>query len=171
MNLRISKFCSIATSATWHTWLFSIDRAIYQRFIKRLHISKGCSQNNDIMLDILKDLKASGYYDQLMDYLNNQHPDIVIKPNIVTKTLSEDPIFGYYNPSLITYPRRIILSGSDLESVAKSFVSDKLAFEYIIFNNRAYIEFLLNIDENIMMKLPPENWKIRAFKNGKETTT
>lgn len=135
-----------------------------------LHESKGCSHNSMIMREILTIINESGGEPELTRFLLEKHPEVIMKDRykIIDKTRLTDEIFGYYNPSILTFPRRIIIEGKQVRLKIEEFIKDKLKYDYIILGDKAYIEYLIYGDKNIVEKIPDSNWKIREYRNGKE---
>ena len=73
-------------------------------------------------------------------------------------------VFEHYNPSLITYPRRLIIAGPNLENKVDAFLKDKNIYEHVVIENRAYIEYLNPEENNLAKDIPEHNWQIKRYR-------
>lgn len=169
MKLNVNKFCALATSAAWQSWLYNYNADIYKKFIRQLHESRGCSQNREIMQELLQLFRDNKWSDDLYKFISLNYPDMIMREN--NQKYEVDEIFGYYNPNLLTYPRRIILYGENLQQEIDDFIKDKLVSDSLILNGKGYVEYMLVKDKYIIDSVPTQNWKIRAYKDGKEKKT
>ena len=120
------------------------------------------------MQNLLSAIKKRDDKELLYDYLHLHHPSI-IRTNI-NETYERDYIFPNYNPHIQTYPRRVILFHNDSRKLAarvKSFIKDKMINDYIIIDNRAYIEYLNTNESDLVEKIPKKNWLIARFRKNK----
>ena len=166
MRIKTEQFCSLATSPSWQAWLFHYDGDIYRRFIRRLQESRGCSENRELMKDLLGQIQKNGGSDAISDFLRKHYPHMIEGGVVANSDGDFDNIFIHYNPIVLTYPRRIIFTGPsrELQKKVREFIIDKIKSDYIILGERAYIEYLEKIDEMIMNKIPLSNWQIAAYR-------
>ena len=172
MLVKVDQFCSLSTSPSWQAWLYHTDTVLYRKFIKRLQESKGCSQNRDLMIDILKELdKLPDGAEKLNNFLTKHYPHMIENSekqfnDDILHSNFDNTVFEYYNPNLLTYPRRIIFTGDQrsLRQTIKEFVLDKIKYDSIIISNTAYIEYLIAEDSLIVDKIPDSNWRIPAYR-------
>lgn len=165
MKVKIEQFCSLATSPSWQAWLYHFNIDLYRKFIKRLQESKGCKDNRSLMVEILQEIDKLDDNGKLADFLSKQYPHMLegLHDNVVK---SDDNVFEYYNPSILTYPRRIIFTG-DRRSLLKTvneFVLDKIKYDSIIVGQNAYVEYLNKTDIAVVEKVPSSNWQIAAYR-------
>jgi hypothetical protein len=89
---------------------------MYRDLLDHLRQGKGCGENRRKMTEILnKMLKNPGMEKNLYDFLRANFPNII---NETGKTRVEanyelsdhDEVFDHYDPTLITFPRRLILT-------------------------------------------------------------
>jgi hypothetical protein len=151
--IKLSKFCSIANDAEWHKWLYGFDRQLYNWFVGRMRVSRGCNDNRSIMEELVKVVATSGRSDALEDFLRVKFPNSL-------ETLP--PPFDPITVNILTYPHRHIVRGGNLQNVVMVFVADKFKYEYVIVNGVAYIEYINN-DESDMV-IPHKNWVIAAWR-------
>lgn len=165
MRIKTEQFCSLATSPSWQAWLFHYDGDIYRRFIRRLQESRGCSENKELMKDLLEQIQKNGGSDAVSDFLRKHYPHM-IEGGTAASNSDFDNVFVHYNPIVLTYPRRIIFTGParELQKKVREFTIDKIKSDYIILGERAYIEYLDKTDEIIMSKIPLSNWQIAAYR-------
>jgi len=168
MKVKVDKFCSLATSPSWQAWLFHFDANLYKTFIKGLQASRGCGQNSDLMIKVLEEIGKLNGNDKLLNFLQQHYPHALVdsQPKVEMKTVAVDEIFEHYNPNLLTYPRRIIFTGSsrELKTKVQSFLLDKIKSDFIIVDGKAYVEYLTNEDSQLKDSIPMKNWKIAAWK-------
>lgn len=172
MKLRVDKFCSLATSPSWQAWLYRFDASLYREFIVKLQSAKGCSGNKEIMLELLKRIEAmDGGADKLEAFISKNYAHMMITDDatprpVPVQSQTVQQVFQYYNPNLLTYPRRIVFEG-DERSLAKTineFVLDKIKYDSLILNGKAYVEYLTQADRLIINSIPVTNWQIAAYR-------
>lgn len=166
MQIKIDKFCGLAHSPTWQAWLYHFNSDLFSRFSNLLRSARGCSQNTDIMIDVLKEIDSvPDGSNKLLSFLRANYAYMLVDDTIVNKRQS-DEIFGYYNPNILTYPRRLLINGTSDELLKKvnEFSINKLKVDYVIVDDKLYVEYLLESDNKILNQIPESNWKIAAFK-------
>lgn len=170
-ELKISQFCSLATSPSWHTWLYHYDTNIYNNYIVKLRESRGCTYNRQLMMDTLDLISDKGGYEQILDYIRSNYPYMVVDDEYraKTRTTIADEIFPYYKANILTFPRRVILDGQpdDLAKRIQAFTFDKLKHDSIIVGNRGYVEYLTKDDVKIAEQLPLSSWLIAHYRKNK----
>jgi len=132
-----------------------------------LRKSKGCSGNTDLMIDTLKRIDSIPHgSDKLLGFLRANYAYMLVNE---TSNDNVDEIFGYYNPAILTYPRRLVMTGSqtELQQRLSEFSTDKLKVEHIIIGEKLYIEYLTNADSRLVNQIPQGNWKITSYKLAK----
>lgn len=177
MKVKVDKFCSLSTSPSWQAWLFHLDAAIYRKFMRRLQESRGCNQNKDLMVELLKEFEQiPGAVEKLFEFLSKHYPHMILKEDQPTKAPAKSQpapapkpnlggaVFPYFNPQILTYPRRQIFEGDDLERRAKEFLLDKLKSDFVIVDGKAYVEYLERADAQLESKIPQKNWQIAAWR-------
>lgn len=165
-KIRVDKFCSLANSPSWQAWLYHYDAILFAKFVKKIRESRGCSQNTDVMIDTLKEIDQSkDGSEKLLDFISKNYPYMIVEES-QSSVLASDDIFGYFNPSILTYPHRLIFNGSKDELIdkAREFSKDKLKIDYVIINNKLYIEYLNNDEESLINQIPANNWKISIWR-------
>lgn len=166
MRIKVEQFCSLATSPSWQAWLYHFNADLYRKFIKRLQESRGCSQNRELMTEILQEIDSINGGDALGAFLAKHYPHMIDGPNKANISKHTGQVFEYYNPNILTYPRRVIFTGDirSLKRTVNEFVLDKIKHDSIIVGNTAYVEYLTKEDMNIADKIPNSNWQIPAYR-------
>ena len=168
MKIKVDQFCSLSTSPTWTEWLRRYDLSIAERFAKKMNSSQGCARNREIMEETLDEIEATGGTNKLVEFISVNYPYMVDDGPVRAAAVVRKnvPVFGYYNPGILTYPRRIIIKpeGRDLRRAVQEFIFDKLKHDSIIVDNVAYIEYLTHADADVLNKIPSSNWKIAEYR-------
>lgn len=168
MKIKVDQFCSLATSPSWQAWLYHYNVDVYRKFIAKLQASRGCTQNREIMTELLALINgdASGSA-ALGEFLNRHYPYMVEGGSApaIEKSNQSDIVFEC-NPKLLTYPRRIIFTGDQrsLQRKIAEFTLDKIKHDSIIVGNKAYIEYLTKDDRHLASSIPDGKWLIAAYR-------
>ena len=167
MQIITSKFCSLATSPSFQAWLYNYDAELYRRFITKLRDAQGCGENRELMKALLAEIERLGGADIILDFLQKNYPNMIeggVKAPAATDNY--DNIFTHYNPSILTYPRRIIFTGpkQELKKKVHEFLLNKLKSDYIIVDSRAYVEYLEQSDIAVEKKIPLTSWLISQYR-------
>lgn len=169
-ELKISLFCSLATSPSWHTWLYNYNESIYNNYMAKLHESKGCNFNRELMVETLDIISNNGGYEQLLDFIRINYPYMVIDDYVHSpRNVIRDEVFPDYVPDLLTYPRRIVFVGEpdELNIRIQKFTFDKIRYDSIIVGNKGYVEYLTQTDAAIIDQIPMSNWLIAGYRKNK----
>lgn len=169
MKILVEQFCALSTSPSWQSWLYHFDQGLHSRYINRLRQSTGCNSNREIMKEALEEVQELGGGDDLVKFLQKHFPQ-VIKSDVPVEMrvdINEHKIFASYTPGILTYPRRIILSGTarELRQKVREFILDKPVHDSIIVGERAYIEYLEERDLHLKDSIPMKNWQIATYRN------
>lgn len=168
----MDKFCSLSTSPSWSAWLYHFDAGLFRKFRVQLQEARGCTQNREIMVALLKEIeqRESGT-ERVYDFLNKHYPHMLVKDGQPQAERDPEvvggPVFGYFNPDLLTYPRRVILEGGserELTRRAKEFLIDKIKGDFVVVDGRAYLEFLSRVDVAVVDQVPAKNWMIAEWR-------
>ncbi len=168
MKIRVERFCLLATSKDWQTWLYEYDKELYTEFIGRLHKSRGCGDNREIMHEILTIIDEKGDGPELARFLRAYYPYMIIddeKPKeIHVDSAGLDKLFG---SGILTFPRRRIIYDEPfrLKATVQKFVSDKINYEFLLAHDKAYVEYLEKGEEKLVSKIPAKNWVLRNKDN------
>ncbi len=155
---------------------------MYRSFMERLRQSKGCSQNRDIMIELLAEIqKVPDGSDKLGEFLGKHYPHVIDGPApqqaapvvapqqaapVVAPQQGRDPgpVFPYFNPGILTYPRRQILEGADLQRRAQEFCLGKIRSDFVVVGGKAYVEYLERGDAAVAASVPQKNWLVTAWR-------
>ena len=164
MKLVLSQLCNLSISKSWHNWLYDFDKNIYTNFIQLMRESKNCSDNKKAMLIIVNKIKEGQDAAMFYEYLHLNHP-LAITGHKFDKEVNR--VFEDYDPNIKTYPKRVIMSNNNKKALlnrVKSFARNKICCDYIIIDDKAYIEYLDNDELDIIDNIPNKNWLIAAYR-------
>lgn len=185
MQIRISEFCGLSRAKLWQDWLQNIATDLYTNLIKILSDPKGgCKKNTQAMVDIYSELLKRKLGDKLNEFLKKEFPNVIdnspksvfFKPkksNIDAekyksiKEANKHKVFKNYNPSLLTFPQKLIIIDPDISELQKkinTFIMDKVSTEYVIIEDRAYIEYFLQKYKSEALKYPKELSEINKWR-------
>lgn len=167
MKIRADRFCSLSTSPSWQAWLFHFDVTIYRRFIRRLQESRGCNQNREIMVELLKEIEAvDGGLDKLMEFLGKHYPHMIVGDAKPATVAPANNVFPDFNPDILTYPHRRVFENQnrrELEKEVKGFLVGKAKSDFVISDGRAYVEYLEQSEADL--PVPLKSWLIAAWRS------
>lgn len=168
MKIRVERFCSLATAKDWQTWLFNYNKELYATFINKLRQARGCGDNRRLMHEILAIIDKDGHGVELGDFLRSHYP-YMISEDDVDKVLPSDvsELDRLFGSGILTYPKRKIIFGKKdkLIKTVRQFLSDKPNYEFMVADDKAYVEYLDKGEEHLVDKIPAGNWFLRT-KNG-----
>lgn len=173
MDIDSNQFCYLSTSESFLGWLYRYAPALHTQLIQHLKQGKGCASNRQKMLDILSQIKKEEKLSlQLASFIQENYPHLIKNDDQqsfrhVADRLNRHNVFGYYDPSLNTFPRRLILTqqpDTGLERDVLDFCSQHGYCEHLILEDRAYIEYLPPEYIQLKDQIPEENWEIRAYR-------
>jgi len=170
-RINSNEFCYLAKSELFLTWLKSLDSTMHADLVSFLMSGKGCAENRAKMYDLLQAIiKNRQWALALESFLMQNFPAMLVddsKAQASQKSKEIDNkhnVFTYYDPSLATFPRRIIFSSDDLQKQVRDFCARQFYCEWIIVEDRAYIEYITHDSAVHKSDIPEKNWQIRAFK-------
>ena len=170
-KINSNEFCYLAKSELFLTWLKSLDSTMHANLINFLMSGQGCAENRAKMYDLLQAIvKNRQWALALESFLMQNFPAMLIDDSKVlqtpqkTKEDNKHKVFTYYDPSLATFPRRIIFCSDDLQKQIRDFCARQFYCEWIIIEDRAYIEYIPYDAAAYKSEIPEKNWQIRAFK-------
>jgi len=168
MSIKINNFCSLSTSPSFQAWLYNLNSELYSRFTEEMRKSGGCARNAQIMQLVLNDIKNIGKYDELLEFLQREHPHVLdMKVSKIDKI--NNNVFPDYNIDVLTYPHRLVLKG-DLNSLNKEIdllKRFKFKVDFVIEGGFAYIEYLDKHEKGISEEIPEENWRTVIYRKNK----
>jgi len=164
-EIKTSAFCGLSRSEDWQRWLEETAPDLHHDLIEVVHTGKGCRANTNKMMDIYFDLKKRGLENQLITFLKRRFPYIIKKgidvapkqvfKQLKRKKITEQPVirdwevlnkhkvFQMYRPDILSFPQKhiIVEEPANIYDKVQAFVKNKLAVDYIIIENYAYIEY------------------------------
>lgn len=168
-QLSVSRFCSLATSTGFQTWLFEYSQSLYRDLMHHIRRAKGCNANTEKMHGLLKQIEEQGGIEQLYAFLKVEYPDVFEQPTRQLgsnhSSLDRHGVFGgFYNPGLLPFPRRLILKGSasSLATHIEAYQNTNAVVDFLIIEDLAYIEYVS--DRAIADRIPDKNWLIKKFR-------
>jgi hypothetical protein len=177
MKINSREFCNLSGDARFQKWLYRIKHDLYRVLMDHLHKGEGCSSNKAKMVEILKVMLADRILSQqLKDFLRSAYPHIIsdggppkVAVNYVTH--NKHNVFQHYDPTLATFPRRLIItvvdarqSNKSLDAMVRQFCQMQAISEHIIIDDYAYIEYLPMEYTDIKDQVPEKNWQIRLYR-------
>lgn len=169
MEIKIDQFCALATSPAWQAWLFRFAKPLHSELVEHLRGSRSCNSNRDKMVSIFQRLvDLPGGPEQLVAFLGKQFPHVIAaRPTqtITKAALADDGVFEHYDPDLLTFPRKLIITGSDLERKVKEFLAKHAKGDYVVIGDRAYVEYLPVAHAGLASTIPAANWETTAWRS------
>ena len=166
MKLRIGQFCSLAASPTFQSWLYKTDIDVYRIYQRQMRSSKGCAENKTVMEETLQLLRDANKEVELYTFLKAAYPNM-IEGYVSRPTIAEGDVFPEFNPDILTYPHRIIFEGLKepyLKRKVQSFLLNKIKSDYIIIDDKAYVEYLSEDDKQVVDQIPLSNWLVSQYR-------
>ena len=191
MKIKTSQFCSISRSKDWQNWLKEIDADLHDELLEVVS-KRGCRAITKLMMDIYRSLIKDGHRDSFETFMKRRFPYMITddrevrrrsheieeynkdnfknkEPKIIQpkiRSAENIEIFKDYRANILSFPQRLILDGDieTLESRVKKFIADKSGTDYIIVNDKAYIEYFLPQYKDIVEKIPIERREIHAYR-------
>lgn len=161
MPISPNHFCALSTAPAFLAWLNDFAPDIRENLVAHLATSRSCKANAQKMIWVLNELKKRhGGEEAIVAFLQRSFPHALMKEP--SKPPDGVPVFGYFDGSLLTIPRRAILAS---EAEAKKFLSDKPVGEYVVVDGTAYVEYLTPTLMPLVGSIPAENWLVRAWKS------
>ena len=181
LELKETQFCGLSRAKKWKDWLNTIAPNLLQN-LNDLHKQgkAGCRANQEIMLKIRGDLYKNGHGNAFETFITSTYPQLIKKSAIaptkknierISKFVSEEEynkhkIFKSYRPSLLTFPHKYIICGPNdiLEKRARLFVRDKVAYDYLIIEDRCYIEYFEKKYASEALRFPKNKREIFVYR-------
>ncbi len=158
MLLNTIHFCGLSSDPKFLTWIRGVALDIHDNLAGHTRESSGCTANTRKMLWVLDQLvRRPGLESSLISFLRENHPHVITEAPTANKST---PVFDHYDPTLLTIPRRLIL---DNEGMAQQFLHEKVG-EYVMVDDKAYIEYLPKELAGLLPQIPNENWQTRAWR-------
>lgn len=176
-ELKTSQFCALAQDAQWQTWLKGVAEDLSNSLKMHLKNSKSCKSNREFMMILRKKLKDRNLDDKLLKFLQNVFP-IVLKPideeprssrKVIStpEELNKHKVFKMFKPRLLTFPHKMIIvdeNRGSLQRRVRKFAKTKIHVDWIILEDRAYIEYFESRFREEAEKIPVNQREIFQFK-------
>jgi hypothetical protein len=190
MELRTSAFCSLARSADWQVFLDDIAPDLCRDLKHTIKTSKGCRANSNKMMEIYFELDKRGLKNDLEVFLKRRFPWIIKHSGAIShksvqkiaketqveqvveksaknwNNLNKHGVFRMYRPDVLSFPQKFILIGTPetLYGNVQEFIRNKLAVDYIIIENYAYIEYFDAKYATVVDRIPRESREIYKYR-------
>ena len=174
-KINSNEFCYLAKSELFLTWLKNLNVDLHTDLVRFLMSGQGCAENRAKMYEVLQIIvKNRQWAISLESFLSKHFPAIITDDakmaapaprRLASKEVeNKHKVFTYYDPALATFPRRIIFSGNGLQKKVTDFCARQFYSEWIIVEDRAYVEYIQPGASTQKSDIPEKNWQIRAFK-------
>ena len=180
MELRISSFCSLSRNLDWHSFLQRVAPDIYSNLTEFLKTNTGCRSAKDKMIGIYRELYSRKLGNEFEDFIRRRFPYIIESDDETPKkpaksrqkaippsAMNKHGVFKNYKPGILSFPHKLIMIDGDSEQLikkVKEFLSDKIAIDYIIIGDTAYVEYLMRRYEDIVHQIPHSAKEIDQFR-------
>ena len=165
MKINPKEFCYLSQSEVFLDWLYSISPPLHAGLVDHLKKGLGCGSNKQAMLNLLKTITENSIWvSSISNFLRDNFPAIIVEDDI--KIINKHGVFDYYDPMLATYPRRMIIldESGNLKEAVLSFCAKHGYCDYVIVEDRAYIEYLPQELLSIKNDIPSQNWQVKIYK-------
>jgi len=187
MEIHTSSFCSISRSEDWQKWLKETAPDLHQSLQEVIDSKRGCRANTNKMQDIYFELYQRNLGNAFESFVKRRFPWLIKSENkppkerqtttrlprvtapykkVNLEDLNKHKVFKYYKPNLLQFPQKLIILGhpDTLFQQVQNFVQDKLAIDYLILEDRAYIEYFLPKYATIVDRYPRERREIYQYR-------
>ena len=173
-KIKPDEFCYLAKSELFLTWLKNLNIDLHTDLIRFLMSGQGCAENRMKMYETLQIIVKNRQWALALESFLSKHFPAMITDDakvsttprrLVSKEVeNKHKVFTYYDPSLATFPRRIIFSGGDLQKKVRDFCARQFFCESLIIDDRAYVEYIQPDAAIHKAEIPEKNWQIGQYK-------
>ena len=153
-----------------HEWLRENVPVLYNFLDEKLKSGVGCRAASSYMMDVYRAIVDRGDGQKFHDFIMNRFP-FVVDGKPAADLPMEDPnihhVFRRYKPHLRRFPQQYIIVDSnraELEKKLMSFIRGKVGVDYIVIEDRAYVEYFLSRFSEVVQTVPVEKREIYAYK-------
>lgn len=186
MIIRVDSFCGLARNQDWHKFLEATAPDLFKELIGFLRTATGCRSVKAKMMAIYQKLYQRGKGNDFENLMRRRFPYIIksddsppkpppkpVAKKVITKKvvteeeLNKHGVFRIYKPNILTFPHKLIIVDKDHTSLmakVKDFLRDKIEIDYLIIEDRAYIEYLLNKYKDAEDKLDVRSLEISQYR-------
>ena len=155
-EIRADQFCALASDDRWQSWLSSVATDLCDQLRGHLEKGKGCRSNREFMGILRNHLVERGLGNDMLEHLKKTFPIVLrILPNesikenkpkapITYEDMNKHEVFSSYKPHILTFPHKMIMVDQDPESLrrkVRKFTKSKIYTDWVILDDRAYIEY------------------------------
>ena len=191
MEIHTHSCCGISQSTDWQHWLGETDPELHSDLMLTLSKKRGCRTNSNKMKEIYVKLYDRGHGSSFEDFITRRFPWLIkshepARPKQATKPfkalkpvkkqpklttqqaedLNKHKVFKDYRPNILSFPQKLIISGNpnNLQRRVQAFTRDKLAVDWIIIEDRAYIEYFKPQHAALVDRIPREKREIYQYR-------
>lgn len=188
-EIKTSSFCGLSRSEDFQNWLQATAKDLHHDLLTVVGSAKGCRANSNKMMDIYFELNARGLEPNLITFLKRRFPWVVkevyapkkteqvkqirVEQQVARQTVAKDweqlnkhKVFKRYRPDILSFPQKYIIIGNpdSLFEQVQTFTNDKLAVDYLVIEDHAYIEYFEMKYAAVIDKIPRENRDIYKYR-------
>jgi hypothetical protein len=188
-EIKTSAFCGLSRSEDFQKWLEVTAPDLHEDLLTVVHTARGCRANSNKMMDIYFELNNRGKEPYLITFLKRRFPWVIkedrgllkkeqikevkinqqIQRAQITKdwaSVNKHAVFQSYRPDILAFPQKFIIidDPNALYDRVQKFVQNKLAVDYIIIEDHAYIEYFDMKYAAVVDKIPRENRDIYKYR-------
>jgi len=178
----------------WQVWLKNLAPDLYADLMKTLD-GNSCKANKEKMMQVLVALGQRGHQTTFEEfvrsdfpYLEDLPPRIVAGnalPNLPVKkkeekifnmtpeeeeAVNKHKVFKMYRPHALTFPCHLIIIDPNKEILKKrvmTFIRNKIGIDWIVVEDRAYVEYYFEQHRTTLAKMKPEEREIYQYRRSK----
>jgi len=185
LEIKTSAFCGLSRSQDWQNWLKLEAPDLHDSLLETIQKGGGCRANSSKMMEVYFELLKRKKQQPLETFLQRRFPWLIKKPQTQTKqskrttppiipqtnardweSLNKHKVFASYRPDILSFPRKLIIvdNHAKLYNRIQRFIVNKLAADYMIIEDYAYIEYFEPKDAGIIDKIPRERRDIYKYR-------
>lgn len=156
-------------------WFKNYDKNIYNSLINHTKSGPSPQDNRFKAIEIYNIIKNNEQLnDEFSKFISSNYNELIITDEVpilarlmVPASTDENKIFTYYNPVLLMLPMKMILKSDDrleLKEATYSFISMHALYDFIIFKNKSYIEYVPRSLSNMTKLIDNQHWEINAYR-------
>lgn len=160
--IKIQELYSLANSTLFHEWLKENAPDIYETM--SLLSEKG--NIGSIMRDIYRQLREKNLEEEFIKFTESIFK--ISKPNMKVPNqnkFNKHKVFKYYNPQLLTFPRKCIIKDSPeiLKEIVAKYKKIMMKPMFLIIDDYLYIEYFRPQDTKIVEKFSNKMYEIYNY--------
>lgn len=190
-EIKTSAFCGLSRSEDFQKWLEATAPDLYNDLLTVVNSARGCRANSNKMMDIYFELNKRKMEGPLITFLKRRFPWVIkenstpkqqvekhkelIQRDIQTKQLiaakdweklNKHAVFTTYRPDILSFPQKFIIidDPNNLYDRVQKFIQNKLAVDYLILEDHAYIEYFDMKYAAVIDKIPRESRDIYKYR-------